>query len=76
MEHEIAGVAFRVSGMRAPIKGERVANGAELLRACSYAELRGLRGRDVPELGLVLDIGSPKLDLLPVGQVVNLVTAA
>lgn len=76
MDHDLRGIAFRVTGMRAEISGARWANGAELLRACSFAELRGLRGCDVPGLGVVLDVGSPKFDTLPAGQVVNLVTAA
>lgn len=75
MDHDLCGVAFRVTGLRAAIAGDRWANGAELLRACSFAELRAMRGCDVPGLGVVLDVGSPKLDTLPVGQVVNLVTA-
>lgn len=76
MDHDLAGVAFRVTGIAAPISRGRVANGAELLRACSFSDLRALRGLDVPGLGLVLDVGSPKIDTLPVGQVVNLVTKA
>lgn len=75
MDYDLCGVAFRVTGLRAAIAGGRWANGAELLRACAFAELRTLRGCDVPGLGVVLDVGSPKLDTLPVGQVVNLVTA-
>lgn len=75
MDHDLRGIAFRVTGMRAEISGARWANGAELLRACTFAELRELRDVDVPGLGVVLDVGSPKLDVLPVGQVVNLVTA-
>ena len=75
MDHDLCGVAFRVTGMRADIAGRRVANGAELLRACSFTDLRALRGCDVPGVGVIVDVGSPKLDQLPVGQVVNLVTA-
>ena len=74
MDHDLSGVAFRVTGMRAAIRGNRMANGAELLRPCSFAELRALRGCDVPGIGVVLDVGAPKLEVLPVGQVVNLVT--
>lgn len=75
MDHDLCGVAFRVTGMHAEIAGARRANGAELLRACSFADLRALRGCDVPGLGIVIDVGSPKIDTLPVGQIINLVTA-
>lgn len=75
MDHDLRGVAFRVTGMRADIRGARCANGAELLRACSFAELRALRGVDVPGIGVVIDVGSPKIDPLPAGLIVNLVTA-
>lgn len=51
MDHDLCGVAFRVTGMRAEIGSGRWANGAELLRACSFAEVRALRGCDVPGLG-------------------------
>lgn len=51
MDHDLCGVAFRVTGLRAAIAGDRWANGAELLRACSFAELRALRGCNVPGLG-------------------------
>jgi hypothetical protein len=74
MEHEINGVAFRVTGMRAPIKGSRFANGAELTRDCAFADLRALIGERVPGLGLVVAVGSPRLETLRVGQPVNLVT--
>lgn len=76
MDHDLCGVAFRVTGMRAAIAGGRWANGAELLRACTFADLRALRGCAVPGLGVVLEVGSPKADTLPVGQIVNLVTEA
>lgn len=77
MDHDLCGVAFRVTGLRAAIAGVgRWANGAELLRACTFTELRALRGCVVPGLGVVLEVGSPKADTLPAGQIVNLVTEA
>lgn len=65
MDHDLRGVAFRVTGMRAEIRGARMANGVELLRACTFAELRELRDVDVPGLGVVLDVGAPRVNPLP-----------
>ena len=73
MEHNIGGVPFRLSGISAPISGGRTANGAVLLRETRYRDLRPIRGSTIPGLGLVLEIGAPKMDLLPEGTVINIV---
>lgn len=74
MDHDINGIAFRVTGIRHPFNG-RVANGAELRRDCSFNDLRSLVGTDVPGIGAVLAVGSPRSATLPTGTVLNLVTA-
>ena len=81
MDHEIAGVAFRVSGMRAPFTGRggdaRVANGCELTRSCDFRALASLVGHDVPGLGLVIAFSAPRVaDPVQPGARFNLVTAA
>lgn len=75
MDHEIAGVTFRVSGLSASIANGRRANGCELTAAASWASVRALVGADVPGLGVVLDVGAPRTDPLPIGARFNLVTA-
>lgn len=76
MDHEIQGVAFRLSGLSVPIAGGRRANGCELLAPAAWADVRALAGVDVPGLGIVLDVGAPRQDPVPAGARINLVTAA
>lgn len=81
MDHEIAGVAFRVSGMRAPFTGRegdaRVANGCELTRACDFRALASLVGHDVPGLGPIIAFSARRTaDPVQSGMPFNLVTAA
>lgn len=76
MEHTVNGISFRTSGLSAPIAGGRRANGCELLTAAAWSDVRALAGTDVPGLGVVLDVGAPRIDPVPVGARISLVTAA
>ena len=76
MDHTIKGVSFRVSGLQAAISNSRRANGCEMLAEASWSAVRALAGAEVPGLGIVLDVGVPRVDPVPAGTRLNLVTAA
>jgi hypothetical protein len=75
MDHDIRGIAFRV-GMRAPMADGRMANGAELARSAPWADVRALVGADVPGVGVIVDVRAPRINPLPVGARINLITAS
>lgn len=76
MEHTVNGIGFRVeiAGPHPKDATKRV-NGCALTAAASWASVRALVGADVPGLGVVLDVGAPRVDPLPIGARINLVTA-
>ena len=76
MEHTINGVSFRSSGLSAPIPDGRKANGCELTASAPWATVRALAGVEVPGLGTVIEVGAPRVDPVPAGARINLVTEA
>ncbi len=58
------------------IVGGRKANGFELVEAAPWASVMALKGVSLPELGVVLEVGAPRVDPLPAGARINLVTAS
>ena len=73
MDHEIRGVLIRVSGMRAIAQG-KAHNGVEVQREASWAEVRALAGADIPGLGVALDVRVPRVNPVPAGTRINIIT--
>ena len=69
----IRGVSFRVVGLSAAIAGGRMSHAVELTAACSWSDVQGLVGADVPGIGTVAVVGAPRNTTLASGTPVNLV---
>ena len=62
-----------VKRISAPLRDGRVANGYEVTVAGAWSEAMALKGRIV-DGAEVLEVGAPRVDPLPVGTRINLVT--
>ena len=62
-----------VKRISAPLGDGRVANGYEVTMPGSWSEAMALKGQFV-DGAEVLEVGAPRLDHLPVGTRINLVT--
>lgn len=73
--YNIKGIDIIPRMLGAKIPNGRLAHGFELASSATWAEVMSLKGEVLPNLGEILDVGAPRLDLLPKGTPINLVTA-
>ena len=71
----VNGITLEPHMVGAPIAGGRKANGFELVESAAWADVVALKGAVIPGLGEVLEVGAPRVDPLPAGSRINLVTA-
>lgn len=73
----INGVSFRLAIVGAPHPdAAKLVNAVELLSSAPWSSVRDLVGYEVPGIGVVVGVGAPRVDPLPVGARINLVTLA
>lgn len=58
-----------------PLQSGRRANGFELTSSATWSAVMSLKGEMLPDIGVILDVGAPRVDPLPAGTPINLVTA-
>ena len=70
----IKGITLEPRLLGVPIAAGRRANGFELGAAASWADVVALKGEVLPGVGEIVEVGAPRLDPLPAGTRINLVT--
>lgn len=71
---DINGIKLIAVVLGHPLTDGRKANGFELAASSPWTDVTQLKGLVIPGIGEALEVGAPRVDPLPAGSRINIVT--